>query len=92
VPYFALKIHQIQFSAGAPSQIPLGAHSAPRPPSWIWEREEKGERETEGIGEGKGQKTGGGGKGRGRRGKGRGVRVRRKGNLLHEAEGIDVPA
>jgi len=72
----------------------VAAHSAPRPPSWILEKEErKGRIEVKGGEEG----TGGWIREgeiwrRGREGKGR-ERVGGMRNLLfHEAEGIDVPA
>jgi len=48
MPEFSLKIHQIQFSAGNPSQTPLWVLTAlPQTPSWIWGKGKEMEKEGE---------------------------------------------
>jgi len=74
MPDFTLKMHQIQFSVGAPPQTQLEKLTTlPRPIAGFRERKLKGEREEGGRmerGEGKGREEGEG-KGGGRRGKGK---------------------
>jgi len=101
MPHFSLKMHHIQFSAGA--QTPLAELTAfLGPPNWIWgnrKREGKGEREEiENGRERREGKVGGTGKeneymeGRNGEGKGKGGRGTARGwrKLLYEADGIDA--